>query len=265
MYTVLTVAAGAALCSLVSAQTGTSRRTDLVLGEFRNACISANMTSTFRGLSGVTTNFAIKVNTGSTARVICGMELRCARTAGLTTVNVSIYDATAAGAPGKSLGSSTMVVGTAVANYRALFATPLILVPNQDFFLVLNNSSGLRLPIGTGTNRPTTTAGRRRGEGPFTSVAWNYSVLCCGTAAPPAISNTGAPTIGKSFSQSISPRRRVASTSAVDRSRANEHPVGRCRGARMHALHDSDLPARGHDQRRRELLTEHRYAPTTRA
>lgn len=168
------------------------------------ACLSANTTGAFGGNAGASANFALPVNSGNTARVICGAELYCKLRAG-TAVNMNfwIYDAAANGAPGKILRTTTMPVSTTLKWNRAN-VTPLVLPPNTKFFLVFDNRVSLHLPImSSGTRNVHYWKGPPTWNGPFTSVAWNYKVICCGGGLP-SISNTGVPTINSSFSIDLS-------------------------------------------------------------
>ncbi|MCA8958366.1 MAG: hypothetical protein KDC87_19970 [Planctomycetes bacterium] len=163
-------------------------------------CLSSNIGSPIRNLTGSFANFAIKVNSGSTLRVICGFELRCSRPAGSTNMNVWIYDAAPSGGPGNILGSSTMPVNTTEQLYTATFSVPILINANTDFFVAFDNRVALNLPIGTGQSETHYWNGPPTWSGPFTGNAWNYNVLCCGGSGVPAIGNNGVPTIGKSFS-----------------------------------------------------------------
>ncbi len=169
------------------------------------SCISANWTNPFAGNIGLSANYALPVNTGSTNTVICGIELKC-KTQKNRNVNmrVWIYDSASTGAPGKILRSGIMpVTGTTKAN-RANFS-PLVLAKNTRFFIVLDNSVGLNLPImSTGTRNAHYWKGPPSWRGPFTTTAWNYNVICCATNPIPKIGNTGVPTVGKSFSIDLS-------------------------------------------------------------
>lgn len=179
-------------------------------------CINMNYTSPFSGLAAASANFAVLTNTGTSVRVICGFELFCAtRTTGTVNVNVWIYDRSTTGLPGKILATSSMRVTSTPAWNRATFTSPLIIKANTDFFLVLDNRAGLRMPIAsTGTKNIHYWSGPPAWRGPFTSVPWKYNVLCCGGGgAVPVLSNTGVPVINKSFDINLSLAR--ASSAAV--------------------------------------------------
>ena len=164
-------------------------------------CISANWTNPFNGNIGKRANFALAVNTGASARTICGIEMICkTRRNNSLYINVWIYDKAAAGTPGKILRTSTMPVTPTVRANRANFAA-LKLAKNTDFFIVLDNRADLNLPIMvTGTNNVHYHSGPPTWTGPSKSVPWNYNVICCGIGPIPVISSTGVPTIGQAFS-----------------------------------------------------------------
>lgn len=176
-----------------------------------NPCLSANWGLTFSGNAGVSANFGILFRTGSTAMVVCGVELFCSRTTGPTNFAVSIWDrqtsGTTTGQPGKSLASAMMPVTSTPQANRAMFSSVLILQANTDYFVVLDNRVGLRLPImssGLGTSETHYYNGPPTWSGPHGGLRWNYRILCCGTGPVPKLSNTGVPFINKSFSIDLS-------------------------------------------------------------
>jgi len=177
------------------------------------SCLSANWTQPFGGGGAALANFALPFNTGSSARVVCGIELIC-KTRNNTNVSVKvwIYDTASTGAPGKILRASTMPVTPTAKPNRATFQ-PLVLAAKTQFFIVINNAAGLNMPImSSGTRNIHYWNGPPTWRGPFTSVAWNYSVICCGSGKVPKISNTGVPALGKSFSIDLSQARGGAKT-----------------------------------------------------
>lgn len=203
-----------ALSSFLAAQTGTfTVYGSGCRGSGGTSCLSANLSQPYAGNTGVRSPFALAFNTGSIARVVCGIELIC-KTANNNNVNMKvwIYDTTSSGTPGNILGSSTMpVTGTVKAN-RATF-TPLVLKANTQFFIVFDNSVNLNLPLmKSGTRNVHLYLSGTTWRGPFTSFPWNYSVICCGSGSVPKISSTGVPTIGKSFAINLSAARANART-----------------------------------------------------
>jgi len=177
------------------------------------SCLSANWNQTFSGNAGGSTTFALPVNTGSSARVICGVELKC-KTRGNNNVSMSVwlYDTASSGLPGKIIRSGKMpVTGTLKAN-RVDFSQPLVLAANTGFFIAFDNSVNLNLPImSTGTANTHYHSGPSW-RGPYNTVRWNYSIICCGNGPVPKIASTGVPTIGKSFSIDLSAARASAKT-----------------------------------------------------
>lgn len=201
-YPYLALAALATLATTtLPAQSATFTTYGSGCGTGSNPCIAENWGQPFSGNGGVTRHFAMLFNTSTTPRVVCGVEFVCARTAGPIGVNVSIFDRSTSGQPGKALATAVMQVTTTPQANKAIFTTPLILTANTDYFVVFDNSVGLRMPIVTSGNTvthywnwPTTWSG------PANSARWSFRVLCCGGGPVPTLSNTGLPAIGKSFS-----------------------------------------------------------------
>lgn len=190
----------------LSAQTATFTAYGTGCGTCRTSCLSANWGQTFSSSAGASANFAILFNSGSKDLLVCGVELFCARSSGPTTFAVSIWDRNASsGQPNNSLASGTMpVTATPQANKATFKNKLLILKANTDYFVVLDNRVGLRLPImSTGTLQTHYWNGPPSWRGPFTSARWNYRILCLPYVTP-KLSNTGLPSIGKSFSIDLS-------------------------------------------------------------
>lgn len=198
----------AMLCaSLLPAQTGsfTIYGTGCP-GSVGTECISVNLPGTFSGNVGAAANFALPTNSGLNP-LVCGVELLCQLNTATTptSMNVWLYDADAAGKPGKIIATSTMTVTPTLMLNRATFAQPVLFAPNTPFFIVFDNRVGLKLPImSTGTANVHYFGGPPTWNGPFTSVRWNFNVICCGGGKAPVISNTGTPTIGQSFTIDLS-------------------------------------------------------------
>lgn len=94
-----------------------------------------------------------------------------------------------------------MPLTTVAAWNRVIFAKPTLLKPNTDFFIVLDNKVNIRLPImSVGTNNTHYHSGPNW-SGPYTSVKWNYRILCC---PAPILSSTSTPKMGQAFSIDLS-------------------------------------------------------------
>jgi hypothetical protein len=146
-------------------------------------CVSANFDGTPGTIPGVGGNFAILANTGGTEKTICGLQFRCSARMTPHLNTFSIYSATAAGAPSAMLRAGQVIVGHTPELCSASF-TPVTIPANTQFFCVIDNSisGGLNLPIMTsGTNQTHFFNGPPNWSGPFTSAAWNYNVVCCGS------------------------------------------------------------------------------------
>jgi hypothetical protein len=176
------------------------------VGTGSGGCLAANWGQPFAGNTGVLGNFAILSNTGAQPRAICSVDLFCQTVSGQPIqTNVWIYDRSASGQPGNILGTTTMMVSGSPAANTASFAPPVVIpAANTDFFVVIDNSVGLRLPICTaGTLETHYFNGPPTWNGPFSSVRWNYQVNCCGGGAIPQLTNTGRPAFNTSFTVNV--------------------------------------------------------------
>lgn len=200
----LAFAAALVLTANLAAQTATFTPYGTGCGSTGNPCLSANWGQPFSGNVGAAANFGLLFRTSSTL-VVCGVELFCSRNAGATTFAVSIWDRASNGQPGKSLASSTMPVTSTPQANKATFATLVILTANTDYFVVFDNRVGLRLPImKQGTAQTHYFNGPPTWSGPHSTLPWNYQILCCGSGPVPKLSNTGLPSINKSFTIDLS-------------------------------------------------------------
>jgi hypothetical protein len=167
------------------------------------ACISENWNQTLAGVTGASANFAILANSGNQPRAICSVDLYCNTVSGQTTpMTVWIYDRSATGQPGSILGQGTMQVGGTAGIYNATIVPPAIILPNTDFFVVLDNRVGLRLPIASAGN-PNTHYwnGPPTWNGPFSTQRWNFQINCCtgGGGAIPVLASSQVPVINGTF------------------------------------------------------------------
>jgi len=167
-------------------------------------CLQSNWINAFAGNTGVLGNFALPIAGSPNGLVICSVDLYTAtRSGAVATTNFWIYDRpTPGGPPGTAIGTTTVTVTGTPGVCTATFQTPVIVPPNSDFFLVFDNRVGLRMPIAsTGTIGTHYFNGPPTWNGPFNSVRWMYQVNCCtGSGAFPALSATGTPQLGGSYS-----------------------------------------------------------------
>lgn len=195
------------LATALAAQTGTYTNFGAGCkgtGGTGNFCIGENMNG---GTPWNTHNqniFALPF-TPKTTTVLFGFELFTKSTTPTpVTIKTEVYAADAAGKPtGTPIKTGTMVIGPVATFWRTSF-TPLIAQANTKYFISYQPTPNMHFPIilpGTNSihywHSPTTTAW----NGPFTSVAWSWRLVCAGgSGAAPVLSNTGVPTIAQSFS-----------------------------------------------------------------
>ena len=217
MKTSILAAISALMASSLTAQTGsvTPYGNGCVGFSPGPGCISQNWGTPFQGITASSTTFAIKADSGPSAQVVCGLQLFC-RTVGNASVNLKvwIYDKAPAGGPGVAIASGTMPVTRVEMANTLLFGTPLKFAPYTEFYIVFDNSVGVRLPINSsGTKVGTHYHSGPAWAGPFTSnLFWAYNLLCCGSLRIPQIGNSGVPTINQSFSIDLSYARLSASS-----------------------------------------------------
>ena len=146
-------------------------------------------------------NYALLANVGPTALKVGGIHLFCGLRSGPSgIVEFWFYDRDLQGRPGKIIGSGLMRMMTTVQLNTGVLIHPITLPANLDYFIVFSNALDLRLPIMT-TGTPVThyQGGPSNWSGPHTSYNWNYRLSCDQPEPVPTISNTGVPTINKSF------------------------------------------------------------------
>ena len=138
--------------------------------------------------------------------IVTGFELYTrSRTSSALTIQTQVYGADAAGRPtGKPLRTGTMTIGTTAAFFTTKFA-PLLVKPKQRIFIAYTSNTGMMYPLlRTGTKsthyyrRPNTT----QWLGPFLAFPWSWTLIC--ERQTPKLSNSGVPTINKSFSVDLS-------------------------------------------------------------
>lgn len=176
-----------------------------------SVCASANPNTTaHRNLQQNTNIFALGVPSTSSIQLVTGFELFTQtynRTTPLT-INTEIYYADTQGAPtGSPVATGTMTIGTTAGWYRTTFSKLLIVPKDQKFFLSYVSAAGqMYFPIassGTTTSHfyHTSTSTSWIGTPPngFVTQYWAWKVICAGGSSTPALSNTGVPTLGKTF------------------------------------------------------------------
>lgn len=214
----LFLVASLALAVPAVSQTGTFTTYGLGCGGTSGPCISANdsLPINLRAVTGASANFAIRSSSGGTIRLVTGFGFYT-RTSNPSTTSVDcwIYSATAAGAPNAILASSTIqMTSTSTWQKTGQLKDPngkniaLLTIPaNTTFFLVFSNLQAKCNPlpiVTTGTRQTHFWRGPPTWSGPWGTQNWIYQVYCLGGSAAPKLSNTGIPTIAKSFSIDLS-------------------------------------------------------------
>ncbi|MFQ5506839.1 MAG: hypothetical protein ACE5F1_18870, partial [Planctomycetota bacterium] len=121
--------------------------------------------------------------------------------------------------PGQTpAATGTMAAGTTRAWYRTSFTRPLVMKPNEVFFLsYLETSSSRVVPPRLQKGSTSSFWQRSGGQGPWISprvvAPWAWKVNCVGGGAIPKLSNRGLPSMGKTFNIDLSGAR--ATTGAV--------------------------------------------------
>ena len=124
------------------------------------------------------------------------------------TVKTEIYKADAAGKPkNPPVATSTMVVTPVHRWHVTKFSAPILIKPNEKFFISHLGGNRVTWSWKNGGTRsvhywhpPTSTTW----NGPFTSVAWAWQVDCAGGKKITSLGNTGVPKLGNSFSVDLS-------------------------------------------------------------
>ncbi|MEZ5988023.1 MAG: hypothetical protein R3F30_02635 [Planctomycetota bacterium] len=120
------------------------------------------------------------------------------------TIPTALYLADSAGKPqNPPVATSTMLVTTQANWHVTKLATPVVIKPNQTFFISHNGSTKVTWEWdGSGSNyihywhSQTATAW----NGPFTSAKWAFRIDCSAADNVPTLSNTGVPKINGKFS-----------------------------------------------------------------
>ncbi|MCA8968949.1 MAG: S8 family serine peptidase [Planctomycetes bacterium] len=114
------------------------------------------------------------------------------------TVRLREYDTTA-GAPGKVLGSGTVSVGTSAAMYSVPFSPMVRIEDNVLFFLTIDNTDKLNLPVSS-TGTDSYHYDYRNGTWTFgTPAKWQYRVWSDNGLQIPVLSSKDTPGIGKTM------------------------------------------------------------------
>ena len=202
------------LCSVLSAQTGSYAAFGKGCPGSLGSCPSSNANGGRLFLQQNLNLWTFPAD-AQTTMVVTGFELFTqSRSSSALTIQTQIFGADAAGKPtGKPLRTGTMRIGTTAAFYLTTFP-PLLVKPKQRIFIAYTSDRGMMYPMlisGQKTphfyRRPNSTTW----NGPFTAFPWSWTLVCARQV--PKLSNSGVPTINKSFSIDLSSAK--ASTAAA--------------------------------------------------
>jgi len=178
-----------------------------------NVCASANANATSAPSNQNLNIFALGVPASSTIQLVLGFELftQTVNQTNPLTIATQIFYADSTGKPtGSPVATGTMTIGATAGWYRTTLSKLLIVPANQKFFLSYTSVSGqMKFPFGPRTvgtkvshfwHSPTATVWNGTAPNGFLTQTWAWKVICAGGSNVPALSNTGVPTIGKTFS-----------------------------------------------------------------
>jgi len=200
------------LASTVSAQTGTYQTFGSGCpGTGVNLCASLNPNGgrLRTAISIQVVQNALQV-TPSTPMLVSAFEIYAkSLSSGGANVSTQLYDHDAnTNAPRTTpVSTSTMSLASPVAWYRTVFSPPVLMKPNQPFYLSWLETKSARILwpwLSSGQKGPYFK--RNGGQGPWSGSStgpWAFRVYCAGSATP-VLSNNGVPTIGKSFDVKLS-------------------------------------------------------------
>lgn len=124
------------------------------------------------------------------------------------TIKTELYKADSAGKPlNPAFATSTMVVTTTQGWHSTVFKTPIVIKPNERFFI--SHLGGNQVTwswdnAGVKSLHYWHSPSATTWNGPFTSVNWGWKVNCAGGKTVTTLSNTGVPKLANSFSVDLS-------------------------------------------------------------
>ena len=169
------------------------------------ACVQSNWNQTNQGFGWGRLDFAFTANTGSQARSIESVEFYCG-SGSATNIPVQIYAATATGAPGATLGTATMRVGTTDAAYKATFAAPILIPANTSFFVGLKSPKSppfFRAPLSSGGTKIQEYWRNAGGWNKGSTNSFNYRINCTTAGARPLLT-AGRPRVNATYRVRVS-------------------------------------------------------------
>lgn len=162
-----------------------------------------------------TSEVCLEVPAPTSLTLVTGFEILTRAMRGQKiTVPGRIHLADNSGAPVTApAATGNLTVDTTTGWYRVTFAKPLVIKAKQKYFI---SWADTRVPFSQNVHWPVPTSGTKSvsyhryassgafSRGPFNVNPWSFRVLCVGTTREtPALSNTGLPKLGTSYSLNV--------------------------------------------------------------
>ncbi|MCA8970855.1 MAG: hypothetical protein KDC95_13760 [Planctomycetes bacterium] len=174
-------------------------------GSVPTTCASLNTNGSLLGSQGYPgVRYMLEVTAGAALQVQGFSILQASRTSGNVTVPTYLYSANASGQPDQVLATGSMTVGSASGLYDTRLNQVVSIASGQKFFIGFQNANPT-ITVGTLSSGTIVPYWRNNGTGnswvQFTTRPWAYQILCATTGgAVPALSHSGSPVVGVSFS-----------------------------------------------------------------
>jgi hypothetical protein len=149
----------------------------------QKVCFVANENNTGAFFGTATSPFVLKETTGPTPALISAIEFYL-KTTSSTTTTVELYDEDpVTGKPNNLLGSGPLTLTPTIEGwYGGVLPTPVLLLPNTNFFVGINLGGGIQPMLvtnGSGVRSTPHWWNKTAGwSGPHASYGWRYRVYC---------------------------------------------------------------------------------------
>jgi len=158
---------------------------------------SYNWTATPASQSTTAKKIAIFDSSFSSSTLICGVDFRCASKSGITTVNVSLHEASSSITPGKQIAVTQLKVSSTPGIHSARFPTRALASSAGYFFLVFDQADRLILPTTkTGSAGLHQTYDGKSWSSFLTTHRWSYRWHTAPAPQVPLLSYGSRPLLG---------------------------------------------------------------------